>query len=1122
MKFRNNLLPLLVISVNLSAYCPAATNRYWNFESIGGDGVWGTDPGTKNWNASPGAASGNITWPDPVIDDVAVFQDSLGGTVTVFDPVQTSGISQTGADYTLNSSTITLVPDSAANAPFVNVQSGTLTANSEIAGTHGLLKTGAGNLVLSNVNPYTGTTAVSEGALTLSGSLSSATISISSGANLLNQSGGLDSAAVVTNAGFLTVNSVDTITSLTNNSGTVNGTGNLTVTGSTLFNGGTLDAPLVINGNGGGTFTNATIAGTFNGTTSLDGGTVSGTVNGNTTSTGNVLVSGMIGGGRLDVTGGTLSLTGTSTNHSITIEAPGKLIDTNGGLIFDSNIINRGILTINATEAIGHLTNLAGTVDGTGTLDVGSATFEGGTLAAPLTVNNPAGTSTFANASIAGTFHGDRVVLDQSTVSGTVTGNHTSIHRGALISGLIGGGMLNMTGGTVELTGSSTNSEVFISASATLIDFNGGLDPGAALTNEGSLAVNTADTIASYESNGGSLLAGPGVLSVTTANLNDGSSVAGLLEAGLLSSAGAVSITGTASAGDFNIASGSLTNTGMLSASTRLNIAAGATLVASGTQNYPLLTTSGAGTGTWQGNLTNPTTVAPGGIGDTGTLAVTGNFTNATTGTIRFDLATAVHDLVTVGGTATFAGALDLNQLAAPAPFVPVQIVAASSYSGNFTSLTENLDGIVWFNPGNGSVTRLAFPSGGTLYGTSANQTSTWISLYDDVIDPGTTNINRDSNGNLTITSGLADSNNPDLLWALAASFTPSGLDETLLNRLSPEVYRGFQDYAIQSTRSHQRAALAAPALGWRAPQRSGSKDSAKDTLPVRPSSMDWELFAALDGFTVETDNSLDHADYQAEAIGFIIGTRTMVTDRVRIGGYFAGNDGSVEGALIDADAAGWSVGMFTDALLEEKSHTLLSAGFSYGDYYFDGDRDSISATGSGWSPGLSSFDDVNSDALEFFIGLRSLAWHSNRFRFIPSAGFRYVTGSMSRFAENSSSTAGGPIALAVEENHYHAAMAELGIRAEADLTSELTIRGMLGCSVDLLNDTEVLSARFAKGIRPMNADAQGLSDDVLFIGLGTTYQFSENIAVGLDWRAEIRSGADVRNGFNLTSTFRF
>ena len=131
MKLRRSSFPLLAVFAYLSGHAAAATNQYWNFGGIGGDGIWGTGPGDKNWNLAAGAAVGNTTWPD-TNNDVAVFQDALGGTVTVFDPALAAGLSQTGANYTLDAGTITLVPDAASAAPFVNVQAGTLTLQKQM------------------------------------------------------------------------------------------------------------------------------------------------------------------------------------------------------------------------------------------------------------------------------------------------------------------------------------------------------------------------------------------------------------------------------------------------------------------------------------------------------------------------------------------------------------------------------------------------------------------------------------------------------------------------------------------------------------------------------------------------------------------------------------------------------------------------------------------------------------------------------------------------------------------------------------------------------------------------------------------------------------------------------
>lgn len=1417
MKLRRPFLPLLAVCISCTSRTAAATDQYWK---TGGSSVnWSVFPGDKNWNPAPGDPAGISTWPDSG-DEVAVFQDAIGGTITVVDSVQAAGLSQNGASYTLNAGTITLVPDAAAAVPFIHTQTGTLTVDSELAGTSGLRKTGTDGLVLSGTNTYSGTTAVTAGSLTLTGSLASTIVDVSAGANLfdnsgglapatiltnagtltmgandmvasyisnggtlaaglrtlnvtsaelndgssvagnlngptlttngtvsisgstycqttniasgtltltgemgvgriniasgaslldqsggigsrvdltnagsltvdsansvrayvsnggtlaagfgllstgtadlndgstvaglletgnltsngsvvvsgsvtmngrrivdiasgtltltgtltrsivdiaagaslLDQSGGLDEMARVTSAGTFTVNTAETIDRLINNLGTVNGSGTLTVTGATIFNGGTLAAPLTINGTAGGTFTNVTLAGTFNGQTSLNGATVSGAVNGNTTSTGDVLVSGTVGGGSLAVTGGTLTLTGSSTITPVSIAGGATLIDASGGLANTAAITNSGILTVKADDTIASYTqNSPGVLDGTatltatdgivlnggtvagklngnttstgdvlvsGTLGGGSLDVTGGTMTltgitnqrpihilsggrllvensglafAPAVTND--GVLTFNGANMilsytqngTGTLNGTGVLETRSGSTlngGTVAGNlrGSTISTGdVVVSGTLGDGLLDVTGGTLNLTGISTNIPVSIAGGATLIDASGGLSNLATLTNAGTLTVNAPDTILTYQSNGGTLTGTGSLTATSTASLFNGSLVSGALTATDLSSHGAVSITGFAGAQSIRIGSGVLTNTGTLTATGNLEIATGATLAANGTQSYTLLTTSGPGAGTWQGNLGNAATVAPGGIGSVGHLAVTGHFTNAPGATLNLDLGTGAHDLVTVGGSAIFGGTLALNQISPITPFVPIQVVDASAYSGSFTSLTETLDGAAWFNPNDGTVTTLAPPpaGGGNLWNSTANQTSTWIALYDDVIDPQLTNITRAADGSYQITSGIADANNPDLLNALSASFGSGGLDAAVLDRLSPEVYAGFQDYAIHATRSHQRAALEAPSLGFiqapRPPQDAGAKHAlAAPPAPGRP----WEYFAAVDYFDAGTDDSPNHADYDLSGFGFIAGARTSLTDRVRVGGYFAVDSGTVDGALIDADATGWSLGLFAKALVHDRSHTLITGGLSYGKYSFDGSRSSLIATSGGtWSPAAAGFSNVDSDALELFLGASSLVYQNDRFRLLPTAGLRYVCGGMDGFTESAGGP-GSPVALAVDEDTYQSALAELSLRGEADLTDRLALDGQIGYSISLGgDDPAVLNSRFASGSRSFRTTADGLDDDAFFLGLGATWQIRDNLGLGLHWRADFRSDADPENRVGLSAGFRF
>jgi len=145
------------------------------------------------------------------------------------------------------------------------------------------------------------------------------------------------------------------------------------------------------------------------------------------------------------------------------------------------------------------------------------------------------------------------------------------------------------------------------------------------------------------------------------------------------------------------------------------------------------------------------------------------------------------------------------------------------------------------------------------------------VALYDDGIDPGVTNITHVPGGNpeYSISSGLGDADHPDLLWALTASFTPAGLNPSLLNHLSVEVYVGLSDYAIQATRVHQRSAFSAPALpavrpseskaGSKGSCKGGCKGGCKDALPNK-SAAPWEFFAATDYWHVQSSRSHNQA----------------------------------------------------------------------------------------------------------------------------------------------------------------------------------------------------------------------------------------------------------------------
>ncbi len=330
MKARHRLLPLLAISVGFSS---ASTDYFWNVSATGGDGIWGAGPGDKNWNLTAGAASGNTAWPDTG-SDVAVFQNALGGTVTVFNTVTAAGITQDGANYTLNAGGINLA-NPGPTLPVIQVNTGTLTIQSTLDGTTGFRKAGAGTLALDSANTNIGPLQIGAGSLLLNGTLANIQILISAGGTLANLSGGLSSTAILTNSGTLTMGAADTI-------------------GTLMLSGGTVDGP--------GTLTATTVT--------LNGGTVAGKINGNTTSNGDVLVSGTLGGGSLDVTGGTLTLTGITNQRPIQISSGARLLVQGDGLAFAPTVTNNGTVTYNGQQMIlSYIQNGNATLDGSGILE---------------------------------------------------------------------------------------------------------------------------------------------------------------------------------------------------------------------------------------------------------------------------------------------------------------------------------------------------------------------------------------------------------------------------------------------------------------------------------------------------------------------------------------------------------------------------------------------------------------------------------------------------------------------------------------------------------------------------------------------------------------------------------
>ncbi len=147
-----------------------AQTLYWGPNASGtpldGTGTWNTS--LTNWTLSPigptyqaWAAAGT---------KVAVF-DGVSGTVTLGSAVQANALTFNTGGYLLNgnNNAITLVNDAGGFSPTFRVTNpgDTATINARLSGSKGLNVRGAGTLVLSSSNNFTGGTTVIDGTLKL-------------------------------------------------------------------------------------------------------------------------------------------------------------------------------------------------------------------------------------------------------------------------------------------------------------------------------------------------------------------------------------------------------------------------------------------------------------------------------------------------------------------------------------------------------------------------------------------------------------------------------------------------------------------------------------------------------------------------------------------------------------------------------------------------------------------------------------------------------------------------------------------------------------------------------------------------------------------------------------------
>ena len=560
----------------------------------------------------------------------------------------------------------------------------------------GLTKLLSGTLTLSGANTYTGTTQVSAGTLDLTGSLTSKTVNIASGASFNDVNAGLDTTAALTNAGTVTLGANDTIASFTNNAGTLNGTGNtLTATTYALNDGSVVNANL-----GTGTMTN-------NGTVALNGTSDAATVNiaSGTTTLGaaerlldtsavtvaensNLVLGGaekigsLTGAGNVDLTvggltvdsgnfsgvlqssnatygltkvsagtlalsgantytgatqinAGTMDLTGSLASNTVNVASGATLNDTNAGLAATAAVTNAGTVMLGANDTVASLTN-SGTLNGAGkTLTAATYALNNGSV---INANLGAGTMTTGGTV---TLNGTSAAGNINVLLGSILNLGDPLNTTSTLSHLTNPAAAVALNGTMNLYGGNEYIQSLQGAGVVNLRNNAlFINNGGAFTGN----INGANT--NLNVNGGSLSLNIGATTAKTINIANGSNVS-------------VGNTTTVNAQTLSVDGGSTLNVTPGSTLNYTLLNGGTASQPGGTINAATFTNStGSTVGgflNFTGNFVNNGTLSPG--NSPGMVTIAGNFINLGSLKAEFETNTKAagvgYDQIRIGGTST-------------------------------------------------------------------------------------------------------------------------------------------------------------------------------------------------------------------------------------------------------------------------------------------------------------------------------------------------------------------------------------------------------------------------------------------------------------------------------------
>ncbi|AZO78549.1 hypothetical protein BLM15_13670 [Bosea sp. Tri-49] len=976
----------------------------------------------------------------------------------------------------------------------------TFTVTQSFSGLGGFTKAGAGTLVLSGANTYTGTTTVSNGILRAGqvGAFSAgSTVMIISGATLdlagFDQTiGSLAGAGAVTlGAGTLTAGGNNASTAF---SGTISGTGGLTKTGT---------GRLVLSG------TN-----TYSGATTVSAGTLgisgsgamsaasdytiaAGALLGLNDTLGTVTAGSIAGAGQIEIESRSTLETG-ATNASTTFTG---MISGDGSI----RKVGTGTLTLTQENTYSGGTTIAGgaiSIDREVNLGAfaGALTLDGGVLQVTGTTLNG---------------------LTRSIVLGSNGGGFDIVEAGnsfIVNQSLTGTGALSKAGaGTLLLKGTSSYSGATTVSGGTLrAGVAGAFSSSSAFT----VASGARLDLAGFNQSIGSL-AGAGTVTLGSGTLTAGSDNSSTSFSGSITGTGGVTKTGT----------GTLTLTGANTYNGATKVSGGK-LVVNGSLASSVTLDGGSlgGSGTIGGvSVASGGTVAPG--NSIGTLTVSGNVAFATGSTYQVEInAAGQSDRIVATGIATLSGGTvqvlaDAGNYAAATSYTI--LTATGGVSGRFSTVTSNLAFLTpslgydsrnvtltmtrndtGFGPGDGGSS--GGGSGGTSGGGDTNTGGGGTSDGGSSGGGGTSGgsqrpyvASTRNQGFIAVAAERLGVGNPvyDALLSSTVAEARAGFDllsgEAHAQAVSVMIdeSRLVRDTILSRLRGPlltQQGGQVAAAFSADLPGRKGAVLMAAPVPQPR-----YALWGEAFGSAGNSDADGNAASLSRRSGGALLGADVMLYDTPG-SSLRVGVAGGYSQSRFDLDAR-FSTGKL------ESGHAALYAGARFGNLRLDAGlayswsesdiRRQVQIRGFGDSLRLQRPGAVAQGFAELGYGFAF-----NGFALEPFAQLALI-----RVSTDAGTEQGGAAALRVLSSDQTLGFTTLGLRAEAQLgTMPLFARAMLGWRHGFGELTPQAKTAFALGTTPARVFAAQIDREAVVAEAGLDWRISSATALGLTYSAAV------------------